>query len=127
MKSMFESMGGTYTKSGDYYIPDITLPEGSNRNIGKYGRMRHQYLKEHRPVIYSAMILNGTLWDHLAEIDLTCNNRLDVLISGMQEKQGITEALKACDPIAWVGAMNNIHSSVEEIVLRELVYEEDGA
>ena len=127
MKSVFEFMGGTYTKSGDYYIPDITLPEGSNRKIGKYGRMRHRYLKEHRPVIYSAMILDGTLWDHLAEIDLTCNNQLDVLISGMREKQGITEELKARDPMTWVGAMNNIRSCAEEIILRELVYEEDGA
>ena len=127
MKSVFESMGGTYTKSGDYYIPDITLTEVSNRKIGKYGRMRHRYLKEHRPVIYSAMILDGTLWDHLAEIDLTCNNRLDVLISGMREKQSITEDLKAREPMAWVGAMNNIRSCAEEIILRELVYEEDGA
>ena len=126
MKSVFESMGGTYTKSGDYYIPDITLPEGSNGKIGKYGRMRHRYLEEHRPVVYSAMILKGTLWDHLAEVDIACNNRLDVLICGMQENQGITEALKARDPMAWVGAMNSIHSTAEEITLRELVYEEDG-
>ena len=127
MKSVFESMGGTYTKSGDYYIPDITLTEGSNRKIGKYGRMRHRYLKEHRPVLYSTMILDGSLWDHLAEIDLTCNNRLDVLISGMQENQGITEALKSRDPMAWVRAMNNIRTCAEEIILRELVYGEDGA
>ena len=126
MKSVFESMGGTYTKSGDYFIPDIVLPEASNRNTGKYGRMRHRYLKEHRPVLYSTMILDGTLWEHLAEVDIACNNRLDVLISGMQEKQGITEALKARDAMAWIGAMNNIRSSAEEIVLRELVYEEDG-
>ena len=127
MKSVFESMGGTYTQSGDYFVPDIALPEGSNRKIGKYGRMRHRYLKEHRPVLYSTMILDGTLWDHLAEIDLTCNNRLDVLISGMQENQGITEALKARDSMAWVGAMNNIRNCAEEIILRELVYEEDCA
>ena len=127
MKSVFESMGGTYTQSEDYFVPDITLPEGSNRKIGKYGRMRHRYLKEHRPVIYSAMILDGTLWDHLAEVDIACNNRLDVLISGMQEKQGITEKLKSCDPMAWIGAMNNIRSCAEEIILRELVYGEDGA
>ena len=127
MKSVFESMGRTYTKSGDYYIPDITLTEGSNRKIGKYGRMRHRYLKEHRPVLYSTMILDGSLWDHLAEIDLTCNNRLDVLISGMQENQGITEALKSRDPMAWVWAMNNIRNCAEEIILRELVYGEDGA
>lgn len=100
MKSVFESMGGTYIQSGDYFVPDIALPEGSNRKIGKYGRMRHRYLKEHRPVLYSTMILDSSLWDHLAEIDLTCNNRLDVLIFGMQEKQGITEAMKAQDPMA---------------------------
>ena len=103
------------------------MPEGSNGTIGKYGRMHHRYLKEHRPVIYSAMILDGSLWDHLAEIDLTCNNRLDVLISGMKQNQGITEALKVRDPMAWVGAMNNIRNCAEEIILRELVYEEDGA
>ena len=127
MKSVFESMGGTYTKSGDYYIPDITLPEGSNGKIGKYGRMRHQYLKEHRPVLYNTMILDGSLWNHLAEVDISCNNRLDVLISGMQEKRCITEELKARDPMAWVGTMNNIRSCAEEIILRELVYEEVGA
>ena len=127
MKSVFESMGGTYTRSGDYFIPDIALPKTSNRKIGKFGRMRHRYLKEHRPVIYSTMILNGTFWDHLAEVDIACNNRLDVLISGMQANQGITEALKVRDPMAWVGAMNNIRNCAEEIILRELVYEEDGA
>ena len=89
--------------------------------------MRHRYLKKHRPVIYSTMILNGTLWDHLAKVDIACNNRLDVLISGMQENQGITEALKARDPMAWVGAMNNIRNCAEEIILQELVYEEDCA
>ena len=127
MKSVFESMGGTYVRSGDHFIPNIALPKTANRNIGKYGRMRHRYLKEHRPVLYSTMILDGSLWDHLAEVDMSCNNRLDVLISGMREMQGITEDLKARDPMAWVGAMNNIRSSAEEIVLRELVYGEDGA
>ena len=127
MKSVFESIGGTYTQAGDYFIPDIALPKTSNRRIGKYGRMRQLYLKEHRPVLYSTMILDGTLWDHLAEIDLTCNNRLDVLICGMQENQGITEALKASDPMVWVGAMNNTRNCAEEIILRELVYEEDEA
>ena len=127
MKSVFESIGGTYTQAGDYFIPDIALPERNNRKIGKYGRMRHRYLKEHRPVIYSTMILDGTLWDHLTEVDIACNNRLDVLISGMQENQGITEALKARDSMAWVGTMNNIRNCAEEIILRELVYEEDCA
>lgn len=122
MKSVFESMGGTYTRSGDYFIPDIALPEASNRSIGKYGRMRHRYLKEHRPVLYTSMILDGTLWDHLAEIDSACNKRLDVLVSGMQERQGITEALKARDPMAWIGTMNNIRSAAEEIICAEVIY-----
>lgn len=89
--------------------------------------MRHRYLKEHHPVIYNTMILDGSLWDHLAEVDIACNNRLDVLISGMKQNHGITEALKTRDPMAWVGAMNNIRSCAEEIILQELVYEEDGA
>lgn len=122
MKSVFESMGGTYTQSGDYFIPDIALPETSNRKIGKFGRMRHRYLKEHRLVLYTSMVLNGTLWDHLAEIDLDCNYRLDVLIFGMQENQGITEKLKIHDPMAWVCAMNNIRSAAEEIICAEVIY-----
>ena len=122
MKSVFESMVGTYTQSGDYFIPDIVLPEAGNRRIGKYGRMRHRYLKEHRPVLYTSMILDGTLWDHLVETDLTCNNRMDVLISGMRKNQGITEALKARDPMAWIGAMNNIRSAAEEIICAEVIY-----
>lgn len=122
MKSVFESIGGTYTQAGDYFIPDITLPETCNRSIGKYGRMRHRYLKEHRPVLYTTMILDGTLWDHLAEVSLICNNRLDVLISSMQEKQGITEELKSSDPMAWVGAMNNIRNAAEEIICAEVIY-----
>ena len=122
MKSVFESMGGTYTRSGDYFIPNIALTEASNRSIGKYGRMRHHHLKEHRPVLYTSMILDGTLWDHLAEIDSACNKRLDVLVSGMQERQGITEALKARDPMAWIGTMNNIRSAAEEIICAEVIY-----
>ena len=121
MKSVFDSMGGTYTRSGDYFIPDIALPEASYRSIGKYGRMRHRYLKEHRPVLYTSMILDGTLWEHLVEVDLICKNRLDVLIAGMQKNQEITEKLKAANPMAWVGAMNNIHSAAEEILLAEMI------
>ena len=126
MKSIFEKLGGTYRQVGDVLIPDVELPY-RNYQIGKYGRMRHRYLKEHHPVIYNTMILDGSLWDHLAEVDIACNNRLDVLISGMREKQGITEELKARDPMTWVGAMNNIRSCAEEIILRKLVYGEDGA
>ena len=84
--------------------------------------MRHRYLKEHRRVLYNAMILDGTLWSHLAEVDKTCKERMDMLILGMKETQGITEELKARDSMAWVGAMNNIRNVAEEILFAEVIY-----
>ena len=122
MKSVFDTMGGTYRQCGDYLIPEIALPDTEKISIGKYGRMRQRYLKEHRGVLYNAMILDGTLWSHLAEVDKICKDRMDVLILGMKEKWGITEDLKAHDPMAWVGAMNNIHNAVEEILFAEVIY-----
>ena len=122
MKSVFETMGGTYRQCGDFFIPEMTLPDTPGNPIGKYGRMRHRYLKEHRGVLYNAMILDGTLWSHHTEVDKICKDRMDVLILGMKEKWGITEDLKAHDPMAWVGAMNNIHNAVEEILFAEVIY-----
>ena len=122
MKSAFEAMGGTYRQCGDFFIPEIALPDMPKSPIGKYGRMRHRHLKEHRGVLYNAMILDGTLWSHLAEVDKTCMDRLDVIVLGMKETQGITEELKAHDPMAWVGAMNNIRSAAEEILFAEVIY-----
>ena len=122
MKSVFETMGGTYRQCGDFFIPEMALPDTEKISIGKYGRMRQRYLKEHRGVLYNAMILDGTLWSHLAEVDKICKERMDVLILGMKEKWGITEDLKAHDPMAWVGAMNNIHNAAEEILFAEVIY-----
>ena len=122
MKSVFEAMGGTYRQCGDYLIPEISLPNTETTSIGKYGRMRHRYLKEHRSVLYNAMILDGTLWNHLADVDKICKDRLDVLVLGLKETQGITEELKARDPMAWVGAMNNIRNAAEEILFVEVIY-----
>ena len=122
MKSVFEAMGGTYRQCGDYLIPDISLPNTETTSIGKYGRMRQRYLKEHRGVLYNAMILDGTLWSHHTEVDKICKDRLDVLVLGMKEKWGITEDLKAHDPMAWVGAMNNTRNAVEEILFAEVIY-----
>ncbi len=122
MKSVFDTMGGTYRQCGDYLIPEIALPDTEKISIGKYGRMRQRYLKEHRGVLYNAMILDGTLWSHHTEVDKICKDRMDVLILGMKEKWGITEDLKAHDPMAWVGAMNNIHNAVEEILFAEVIY-----
>ena len=122
MKSVFEAMGGTYRQCGDYLIPEIALPDTPRNPIGKYGCMRQRYLKEHRGVLYNAMILDGTLWNHLAEVERICKERMDVLILGMKETQGITEELKARDPMAWVGAMNNIHNVAEETIFSEVIY-----
>ena len=112
----------TNTQVGDYLIPNIAAPDAPHHPLGKYGRMRRTYLKEHRPILWERMILNGTLWEHLADVDRICNERMDTLIEGMKRTRGITEGLKASDQLRWVGEMNNIHAAVEEIVLREVVY-----
>ena len=122
MKSVFEAMGGTYRQCGDYLIPEISLLNTETTHIGKYGRIRQRYLKEHRRILYNAMLLDGTLWNHLAEVDETCKERMDMLILEMKGKQGITEDLKARDPMAWVGAMNNISNAAEEILFAEVIF-----
>ena len=116
MKSLFEEMGGTYRQEGDYLIPNLALPDEPEYQIGKYGRMRRSYLKEHRPVLYASLLTSGTLHRHLAEIDHACNER-------MARQEDVTEALKAADQMEWVRRMNSIRNRVEEIVLTELVYE----
>ena len=124
MKSIFEEMGGTYRKVGDYFVPNLVLPnEGRSYQIGKFGRLRRRYLKEHRKSVYTEMVLSGKLNEHLAEIDQACYERIDRLVKQMAEREGVTEALKASDQMAWVGHMNNIRSRAEEIVLSEVVYE----
>ena len=122
MKSTFEEMGGTYIRVGDYFIPDLVLDDEPEYQIGKYGRMRERYLKEHRRAAYAELKLSGKLDEHLAEIDQTCNERMERIVKQMAEREGVTEALKASDQMAWIGAMNNIRSRAEEIVLSEVVY-----
>ena len=122
MKSIFEEMGGTYRQEGDYLIPNLVLPDTSDYKIGKYGRMRRSYLKEHRPSLYSTLVLDGILFKHLAEIDQACNERMETIISAMVKQEGVTEALKAADQMEWVCRKNSIHNRAEEIVLSELVY-----
>ena len=123
MKSLFEEMGGTYRQEGDYLIPNLALPDEPEYQIGKYGRMRRSYLKEHRPILYTNLLTSGTLHRHLAEIDQACNERMAIIVSDMARQEDVTEALKAADQMEWVRRMNNIHSRAEEIVLTELVYE----
>ena len=122
MKTIFEEMGGTYRQVGDYFIPNITLPDDGEYQIGKYGRMRRSYLKEYRKILYNNYVLEGTLFKHLAEIDQACNERIENIISAMAKQEGVTEALKATNQMEWVRRMNSIRSRAEEIVLTELVY-----
>ena len=123
MKSYFVEMGGTYRREGDYLVPNLLPPEAPKHPIGKYGRLRQAYLKEHQPITYNAMALNGTLWQYLADIDQTCNERMELIVRQMAQREGVTESLKAASGMEWVGRMNSIHNRAEEIVLREVVYE----
>ena len=122
MKSLFEEMGGTYRQVGDYFIPNLVLPDDGDYQIGKYGRMRRSYLKEHRKILYNNYVLEGTLFKHLAEIDQACNERIENIISAMAKQEGVTEALKATNQMEWVRYMNSIRNRAEEIILTELVY-----
>ena len=97
MKTIFEEMGGTYRQVGDYFIPNLALPDTGKYQIGKYGRMRRSYLKEHHPILYNNYLLEGTLFKHLAEIDQDCNERMEIVVSAMAKQEGVTEALKAAD------------------------------
>ena len=122
MKSLFEEMGGTYRQVGDYFIPNLVLPDTGNYQIGKYGRMRRSYLKEHHPILYNNYLLEGTLFKHLAEIDQDCNERMEIVVSAIAKQEGVTEALKAADQMEWVRRINSIRNRAEEIILTELVY-----
>ena len=112
----------TYTRVGEYYIPNLTLDDQPDKPIGLYGRMRRTYLQEHRPGVLNSMVLNGTLYPHLVEVDEAAQHRLDVLIPQLAKAAGVTEELKAHDPMTWVGLMNNCKARVEEIIRAELIY-----
>lgn len=110
-----------YIHSGDYFLPDLKLPE-ETRPIGKWGRMHRKYLKEHHPVQFNNLVLSGNLWTYLTDLNEQALQRMDTLIAQMQSAEGITETLKAADPIAWVQRMNNITARAEEIIREELIY-----
>ncbi len=111
----------TYTKSGDYLIPDLSLSEQPKKPLGKYGRMRKAYLKEHRPLIYNHLLMSEKLYPHLLEIEETANSRLEQMMPQLAESAGATEELKARDPMRWVGLMNTCKAQAEEILLTELI------
>ena len=113
-----------YILSGDYYIPDLTLSE-ETCPIGRWGRMHREYLREYQPIRYNSLFLSGELWTYLADLNQQAQDRLEQMIHQMKMAEGVTEELKAADPMAWVGAMNNIRNRAEESILRELIYGED--
>ena len=126
MKTEFVAENGIeYILVGDYYLPNLILPE-ETRPIGTWGRLHREYLKEHRPIQYTNLITEGTLWTHLADLNEQAQERLARIIDQMKESEGVTEALKSADQLAWVGAMNSIRNRAEEIILRELIYEDDA-
>ena len=112
----------TYTEINGYLIPDLILPETDTRSIGKYGELRRQFLKEHRPDLFDLMLLEGTLHSHLADMDTAARKMVEDTIAQMARQQGVDEALKRADPLAWAGHMNAIKNAAEEAVLPDLLY-----
>ena len=122
MKSYFEEHGGTYTEVGQVLIPNLVLDEQPEGDIGVWGWRRKCYLKEHRKGVYNAMLLNGTLTQHLIDTNEAALDLMDSLVQQMAESEGVTEELKQRDPVEWVGAMNNIRNRAMEIVRNEYIY-----
>ena len=120
MKSLVEKNGLTYRREGDYFVPNIELPE--NKPVGKYGLLRETFLKKHRNYLYATKLMDGTLNEHLYEINQTANEQVANLVEKMAKQQGVDENLKATDQMAWVRSMENIHHSAEETVLNDYVY-----
>ena len=111
----------TYTKNGDNLIPDLKLSEQQSKPLGKYGRMRKAYLKEHRPILYNQLLMSEKLYPHLIEIDETAQTRLEQMMPQLTKEAGATEELKTTDPMKWVGLMNTCKAQAEEILLAELI------
>ena len=121
-----ENNGLWYERIGDYYIPVLTLSSEEQRPIGKWGRMHRDYIKEHRSILFNDLVLSGQLWTYLADLNEQAQERLSLIIDQMKASEGVSEELKAADQMAWVGAMNSIRNRAEEIILREMIYEEDA-
>ena len=122
MKSLFEKNGGTYRREGDYLIPNISVPDTKEYNIGKYGRLHKKFIKGNYPGYYTTLLMSGKLFDYLEKIDLRAKNELNRLIPLLAEQQGVTEQLKAENQLKWAGLMNNIKAQVEEKIYAEIVY-----
>mgnify|MGYP004536207655 FL=1 len=114
-----------YIRCGDYYIPDIRLPE-ENRPNGRWGRLHRDYIKEYNSIRFNDLWLSGELWIYLANLNEQAQTRLELITEQMKATEGVTEGMKQQDQLAWVGAMNSIRNRAEEIVLREMIYEKDA-
>ena len=112
----------TYTRVGDYAYPNLTLQNPQSKPLGKYGRMRREYLKNHRPILYNRLILSEKLHSHLTEIEETANRRLEQMMDELAKANGVTEQMKAQNPMLWVQTMNSLKSQAEEAILKELIY-----
>ena len=112
----------TYSRNGDYLIPDLTLGDQPTRDIGKYGRMRKKYLEEHDPILWGILSVDGTLFSHLLEIEDAANARLEQMMRSLAKAAGATEELKNSDPLRWVGLMNTCKAQAEEVILNELIF-----
>lgn len=124
-KHIFDKKNGRdYILAGDYYLPDLRLPE-ETRPIGRWGRIYKDYLEQYHTARYNYLLLSGKLWTYLADLNEQARERMECMITQMKAAEGVTEELKARDSMAWVGAMSNIRSQVEEIILREMIYEEN--
>ncbi|MCD8126231.1 MAG: TnpV protein [Clostridiales bacterium] len=122
LKERIHENGIDYVLVGDYYIPDLKLPE-EKRSIGRWGRLHREYLKENRPLLYTDMVITGEIWTYLADLNEQAQARLELIIEQMKEAEGVTEDLKRRDQMGWVGAMNSIRNRAEEIILTEIVYQ----
>ena len=112
----------TYTRQGDYLIPNLLPPQEEPIPLGKYARMRKRFLQEHRKITYTNLLTSGKLNKHLAEIQQTAQRRMEEIVAQMAKAQGVTEELKASDQMKWVQMMNNLQNAAEETVLAELIY-----
>ena len=121
-QSIFETHGGTYRDENGFRIPNLALPAGTSYPIGKYGRMHLEYIMKHRRGRYTSLLTECRLNEYLHKIDLQAHEMLDRTVSRLAHERGIDEDLKARDPLRWVGKMNNIKASAEEIVLREVIF-----
>lgn len=121
LKPRIQKNGIDYILVGDYYVPDLELPE-INQPIGRWGRLHREYLKENHPARYSDLVLTGKLWEYLSELDIQAQNRYDLLVLQLKDKAEISEELKAANQMEWVRQMNSVRMVAEEVVFHELIY-----